>query len=244
MPPTPPDAVRIAFRGSLMDATSGGSALDEFVMTLGGVIEHANPITDWQAAMTELASDIRISFADMWVDQVGGNTTETRGLFPQTVRWDEVRVYHLNEAGLTEHLGVSAFGDLRGTNANPSLPPQCALVVSHYAYGESEFNTFGRHGRGRFYLPPLAAALDVGGRLTTTIRDRVANWMDAFLNDLENKFVSDGITGDGFLHLSILGNDGVAQQIVRIRVGRVIDTQRRRRNAIDEEYTDRAIELE
>lgn len=244
MPSTPEDAVRISFRGSFMDATSGGNELDEFVFSLGGVVAHTNPITDWNAIVAELATDIRDSFEENWTGAVGGNTTATELLFPQTVRMNEVRVYHLNNVGTTEHLAAAAFESVRGAGAAPSLPPQCSLVVSLYAYAADQFNSMGRHGRGRFYLPALTSSLDVGGRLTGTVRDRVANWASAFLNDLEGKVITNGVTGDGALHLGILGNDGELQRIVRLRVGKIIDTQRRRRNRLDEEYVDRTIALD
>lgn len=244
MPPTAVDTVRVAFRGSLMDAAAGGSVTEEFSMSMGFSIEHNNAIEDWQAVCTEIATDLRDSFTERWESPVGGNSQAIELTFPGTVRWDQVRAYHLGVTGLTEHLGVAAFGDMRGSSGAVSLPPQNSVCVSLYAYDASEFNTHGRRGRGRFYLPPIAATLDVGGLLSTAVRDRLANWIGDVLNDFENKFISEGIVGDGFLHLVIIGNDGVNQQVKRARIGRVIDTQRRRRNNLDEAYVDRAIELE
>lgn len=244
MPPVAEDTVRASFRGSLMDATSGGNVIEEFSFNLGFYIEHNNAIEDWQLAVNEIAADLRDSFTDRWTGAVGGNSQAIELTFPGTVRFDQVRCYHLGETGLTEHLGVANFTDVRGSSSAPSLPPQCAVCVSLYAYSASEFNPHGRKGRGRFYLPPIAATLDTPGTLSSAVHTRLANWIGDVLNDFEGKFISDGIIGDGFLHLCVIGSDGINQRVERARVGKVIDTQRRRRGRLDEAYIDKVIEFD
>lgn len=123
---------------------------------------------------------------------------------------------------------------LTWTSANPTggdggslLPLQDSVVVSHYT------SQLGRRGRGRMFLPPSSSSSISGGRLTTTARDHIRDGAVAFLEALALSPVGAGaahvrpiVTGKPFVNYSVID---------QVLVGRVIDTQRRRRRSLDEQ---------
>lgn len=248
MPPTAPDTVRVQIRGSILDVANGDE-LDEFSFGLGFFIEHgvdqANEITSWPDLLAELAADTADTFSDHFTSGTSAGGVPIEGMFPDRVRFNEVRAYHLGPDGSTLHLAQAPFENLTGSSSTPMLPPQCSVCVGLYSYPAGTFNTHGRRGRGRLYLPPMVVGtVDNNGRLSVANRDRLANAMGAWLNDMENKIIENGVIGNGEAHLVIIGSDEVNQQVLRIRVGRAIDTQRRRRSRLAEDYADRTISLD
>ena len=85
-----------------------------------------------------------------------------------------------------------------------------------------------RHGRGRFYLPPLAAAVLAAGRLSPTTVSSLQTAATSFFDSL----VTGGLTP---VVRNRIGH--VSTPVTEARVGDVIDTQRRRRNKLVEAYT-------
>lgn len=123
-----------------------------------------------------------------------------------------------------------ANSDLPGGIGGDMLPTEVAHVVS--------FQTplIGRRGRGRIYLPPAAASqLDATGRADTGRVAEVVADAQAFLEGLSYTGVGVGapqvrpiVTGDPWTHYGM---------ITAGRVGNVFDSQRRRRNRLDEAYS-------
>lgn len=111
--------------------------------------------------------------------------------------------------------------------------PQDSVCVSLWSG-----STLGKGNHGRFYLPWNGCNVDRGtGRLASTlIPNIVAAWKTA-LRAIETSINNSG-PGSSTVKLYILGPQGSAKAVSHIRVGDVMDTQRRRRNALHEQYFD------
>jgi len=108
---------------------------------------------------------------------------------------------------------------LTGVGAGEMLPFQCATVVSLLTASAT------RHGRGRFYLPPLAALVLDGGRISAASLAVLDTAWTAFFDSLN----TDGVTP------VVRNRTGhVSTTVTSARIGDVIDTQRRRRNKLTE----------
>lgn len=117
---------------------------------------------------------------------------------------------------------VETVLSLAGTAVEETLPAQCATVISL----RTAFAT--RSGRGRFYLPPLGVGVLDGGRLSAAA---ISN-LDAAFTAFFDAYVTAGLSPvvrNRTLHESTT--------VTEARVGDVIDTQRRRRNKLQEAYT-------
>jgi len=108
---------------------------------------------------------------------------------------------------------------LTGVNVGEMLPFQCATVVSLLTASAT------RHGRGRFYLPPLAALVLDGGRISAASLAVLDTAWTAFFDSLN----TDGVTP------VVRNRTGhISTTVTSARIGDVIDTQRRRRNKLTE----------
>jgi len=111
---------------------------------------------------------------------------------------------------------------LTGVAAGEMLPFQCATVVSLLTASAT------RHGRGRFYLPPLAVSVIDQGRVSSASLAVLDTAWTAFFASLN----TDNITP------VVRNRTGhVSTTVTSARIGDVIDTQRRRRNKLTETYT-------
>lgn len=95
----------------------------------------------------------------------------------------------------------------------------------------------GRGSRGRIYPPTGAMALGAGtGRITSANRAAMANSFLTLLNDLANEPGVD-LQSPRVVVASDLGMPGPMRNVTSVAVGDIADTQRRRRNALPEQYT-------
>ena len=114
-----------------------------------------------------------------------------------------------------------------GTGAN-GMPPQTALAVT-LNYGAR----YGRSGRGRFFLPLtasglLAADLQLTNEQTGSILTASGQWLSQTSDTLDEAFGQDvrpGVYSRKLNQFTELGT---------LSVGSVVDTQRRRRDALSE----------
>ena len=111
---------------------------------------------------------------------------------------------------------------LTGVAAGEMLPYQCATVISLITASAT------RHGRGRFYLPPLATGTVDGGLISAaTITSLDTAWTAFF----------DSLNTDGVNPVVRNRTGHISTPVTSARVGNVFDTQRRRRNKLVEVYT-------
>nr|CRY96112.1 hypothetical protein [uncultured prokaryote] len=111
-----------------------------------------------------------------------------------------------------------------GTATNPS---QSSVVVSLLT------GIPGRRYRGRLYLPALAPAFNATTlRLTNTLPAQIATQMAAWMPLVASQWAG----GDELDPVVVSQVGAVATPITTVKVGDVIDTQRRRRDQLIENY--------
>lgn len=146
------------------------------------------------------------------------------------VTWSQVNVSELGATPADPVVTSAqvAIGD-SGTAAGSGLPLQCAPC------GSLRSTTAGSRGRGRMFLPPPAVAvIGNNGRLTSTATGDMADGLQDYLTAMETATHTVGI-------VSSVGGIYQFYNISTVRVGDVIDTQRRRRNGVAEVYAIRDV---
>lgn len=117
--------------------------------------------------------------------------------------------------------GAAATGGFSGAVI---FPPQIACVATLRTDVPR-----GYANSGRVYLPRTGIALQTDSTITTANATNIATLFAGFIRDLNN------IAGLGrVLVLSKVQPAGGSHAVTRVEVGRVLDTQRRRRRAIPE----------
>ncbi len=154
-----------------------------------------------------------------------------RGLFKTTVGIDSLKTSKYDDGVLVDVAEVACSA--QGSSTDGTLPNQLSVVVSFAAAGA------GRDKRGRIYLPPYVnTATTTNGTLGSTQQEYTANMFQNFLDDLAEEGIPAGIANGkkgSTLAFTTLHN------IASLRVGNVLDTQRRRRNGVAETYLTRSI---
>jgi hypothetical protein len=112
-------------------------------------------------------------------------------------------------------------------------PAQLAVVVSLLTDAQR-----GRAHRGRYYIPAAAMGVDSStGRLPGATVASMATSAKNFINNLNNQPGID-VNNPRVIVASELESPGLQRDVTSIAVGNVLDTQRRRRNAFPEVYTE------
>lgn len=169
--------------------------------------------------LTDAATAFVTACGVLWTT---GDTTGIRPDIASTVASTECSTAELDP--LTGHqLGriVTAFAH-PGTSASASLPPQLSVV------GSMRTALATRAGRGRFYLPPMAANVNSAGRVDGTVLTHIVNTLQDFLQSMATSLYPPVI----YHRASKTYTD-----VVSVDVGDVFDTQRRRRNKLIETRT-------
>jgi hypothetical protein len=110
-----------------------------------------------------------------------------------------------------------------------NVKPQLATVLTLWSGSR-----FGRANFGRMYLPHCALALPTDeSRTSVTIADGFSSSAATFL-DAQNT-LHGALTSPGAIHVMSSVGTGESKPVLQVGVGRVTDTQRRRRNRLDEE---------
>ena len=115
---------------------------------------------------------------------------------------------------------------LVGTDATATLPPQCSIVVS------LRTALFDRTGRGRFYLPAFGADVLAAGRLPVANRLQVATAAQKMVQSLN---------GAGYTVCVYHRKTKTHDNVTKVSVGDVYDTQRRRRDKLIESRVELAV---
>lgn len=137
---------------------------------------------------------------------------------------------HLGKTIQARTAVATANTDVPGSHAGAVLPLQDSVVVS------LRTGTPGPRGRGRFYLPTLPTAfMGSHGRLDSSVPPTIATAAKAFLEGLVYSSPSGAgahtrtiVTGSPWVNYSA---------ITQVKVGDLVDTQRRRRRQLDEAYS-------
>lgn len=187
------------------------------------------PFPGWQNVVDGLSQRA----ANAWA------TNMTAGNFANAVKFNRAIAYHYDQS----HLNALDRGESGGTAGVPwvgtgtVLPPQLALVVSTSSFAQGSYQFQPRRHRGRFYLPtPSASVLAADGRLS-------GGYVGSFMDDIQG-FYEDLVGTFDNIHMQpqVVSDAGqFSTDIGFLRLGRVLDTQRRRRGKLPEEYTQIAV---
>lgn len=166
------------------------------------------------------SGNLTVSAAETaWATAVGGFWTSAGLLFANEVVATATTTAELDQATGKQLTRVETGSSLIGSATTESLPYQCAPAVSFRT------NLATRAGRGRFYAPSLAVEFVAGGKMTSAAQTALL----AGAEDMVNSLTAAGLT------TVLYGRTSHAtQEVTRVDVGDVIDTQRRRRNKLVE----------
>lgn len=137
----------------------------------------------------------------------------------------------ITAAGTTAALGEAAPAATVAGNNSLLLPNQCAVVLS------LRTATPGPRGRGRIFLPALAAAPNGAGRLDPATRDGILAQSATLVAGLREAVETNTASDLWSLVVASGAGQGLLSRVNSLRVGDVIDTQRRRRDALVESYS-------
>jgi len=188
-------------------------------------------VADWKAGLG-VGSNINI---DDWLnDQIGNELRNV--VFPHAsnkVQLREIHAWPIGADGLVVdgRSAVLAYtGSLPGgSNSGNPLPVENSPVVS------LQNGRIGAHGRGRMYWPVMPASeVDATGLWTHADRDALAVDMQTFFQDIA---LTGGLGHDEWLLPIVFWKAAHKYAVITgVRVGDVIDTQRRRRRQLTESY--------
>ena len=152
----------------------------------------------------------------------------------------QVKVAHINTNGTTDQANVVyAYpgSTLDGGVSTETLPPQCSVVVTLMSDRPR-----GLASKGRMYLPGIASLPGANGKLSSTVTGNIATQIETFFNGVRaHADIPDdpilAAKGTGLFPELTAQND----YIETLKVGDVIDTQRRRRNGLSEVYVTKTL---
>jgi len=157
------------------------------------------------------------------------------GLFNNRVQCSGWRAYDIGVdgkmVGNPRIVEIATASQPKGTG--PLLyPPQVSLTAT------MEGDNRGPARFGRFYLPGPAHAVGTDMRLTTVSQTSYLNAVGAFLTDVADAIdIPTSTARAELVNASGIGA-GAEQSVTKVRMGRVLDTIRRRRTSLLEEYTE------
>ena len=117
------------------------------------------------------------------------------------------------------------------TGSTNSVPPQCSVVITEWSG-----STFGKGNYGRLYLPHTQMSLETGTpRATATTAETIADNAKTMVAGMNALWAALDAT---YPHVAIIASQEVSptmKQVLYLRCGRLVDTQRRRRGQLDED---------
>jgi len=117
------------------------------------------------------------------------------------------------------------------------VPPQVALCVTTGA------DDRGPARYGRFYLPAPGKSITGDCRLSATHQTDYSSAVKTFLESVHDAIdIPSSLQESQMVNASAVGS-GFEQLVTHIRVGRVLDTIRRRRAQLDEQYLTTAVNV-
>lgn len=212
-------------------------------LTFGGSLADGNEI--WScgvhAAVPGDSAGTTTAFNDIGSDMISlRNLIQTMIanpalLVPSGVDLEWVKVALLGPDGKYVGLPHEIQATQSGSQAGPYIP-QAAVVntlVSSVWRGAGKYN--------RFYLPVSTHAFPDGWGLTTFAAAAYCDEMVEFMEDVNTYLDSVSSGTPAVLSVASATRTGSVEPILEVRIGTVIDTQRRRRNNLPENYQTRAI---
>lgn len=116
-----------------------------------------------------------------------------------------------------------------------SIKPPAQLSAAVTLRGTNER---ARAGRGRMFMPPSSVVGTMGtdGRIPEVAAGQYANGASALIAGLNDVYLTEGVNAVAGIASNV--GAGAFQTVVRITVGRTVDTMRSRRNKIPEDFVE------
>ncbi len=195
-----------------------------------GIRSAASSVTD-PAALLQYATGGHTAFlADLW-------TTGTLKFYNiPSVTFDQCTVRHINTAGITTNQADYAPGPTAAGGTSQTAPNQACTVLS------LDTARSGRSYRGRMFLPTLAPEWGAGtGKITSAMATALATGGATLVGDLNALTTTSPSTGPFACAIQSKTSGQPPAVITSVRVGNVVDTQRRRRDKEVETYVTVAV---
>lgn len=136
-----------------------------------------------------------------------------------------------------DNVRTAAYGTpISGASASQLYPGQVSLVAQLAAA-----SPVGLGAKGRMYLPATTTGVLTTGHISTTAAQDVANGLRTFLDGAESAANSPGYVMNTSQGRVSPAAAPVNRRVTTVRVGTVLDTQRRRRNGLTETYMSAAL---
>lgn len=217
----PHRVVRCTFSGTMF----GGAEIWTTGLYFGWDNKDADPITTEGMSNVSAAWEVFFKAAG---SQVSSQYT-----------YDMLKMAVINNDGHTLADSAQYFAPtttIVGGGSPAALPPQVSLVASLRAAEPRGLAT-----KGRMFLPGISAGVQPSGKLEAFTRDQIATNLKTFFDSIYNDADLPGnpvliSVGRGLLH-----TDGNIRRVTQLKLGDVYDTQRRRRNALQESYKTLAV---
>lgn len=205
-----------------------GASADIEIQDFGIWFRIPDPVQPPFPGWNNVVNDFSQRAANAWM------TNMTKANFASAVKFRRCVTYHYDQP----HKVVLDRGESTGTQGGPwagagaVMPPENTVCVSLYGFDPTLAVAQARRKRGRIYLPTVATdALAGDGRLGGTYQDSIGVDVAEMFSDLRGTF--DNVEPEPVI-TSVAGQ--FVTPITWARVGRRIDTQRRRSNRIPEAY--------
>lgn len=154
---------------------------------------------------------------------------------------DGVKIATLNTDGttVTDSVRTSYYSTaIQGGYGSIGHPPQIACVASLQS---APGTGLGR--KGRMFIPGVGAPMGGDAHFVQTTATSIANTLAVFFNALNDSFdVGDRVVLASKGRTPPAVGAGITRPVESVRVGNVLDTQRRRRNQLVETYSTATVE--
>lgn len=213
----------------IMKLSFGGSAWEEQELWSFGVHIGLTQGGDLNTQFTQVdLQGIYNLFASYLQNTIAGDATMS-----SNVVFNEVRLALLSERGqqIGDSRVYSTSNGITGADDQPYIPQHSIAITT-----QSDIRT-GKTAKGRFYLPPGWGLPGANGNIAAGQRNRLAADFAGLISDINDRLaiVNPELVVVNFSKYTPT-NPGQLNPVISVRVGSVIDTQRRRRNGLTEVY--------
>lgn len=208
---------RLAFGGRIYDATAGGNAVEYWSCSLS---------VSAVAFTTTLTAELAIAEPIIRTWFTSGNLAVSPTCSLEYVKYNAIGANGKQTTDPTVQVLLPA-STRGGGSSSVMLPTFVSMRVS------LDNQTRSRRAKGGFYLPRPASNVDVNGRWSSGITDIVADHTEAMLESLNSSLEGSVVIASGV--------DATNTVVTRLRIGRVPDVIRRRKNDLLESYVSRLL---